>query len=244
MGWIVFREDITMGLTLALLAYKEAENLKVLFPKIIDKLNTIGEDYEILVVDTAEPLDNTKEVCEEYGARYINQELPKFGGAMKTAIKYASKDKFMIMDSDGSHDPEYIIPMHKLFTEKDMDVVIGSRYTKGGVTDDNWSSRVMSKCLNFAYRICTGVKAKDLSTNFRIYRTDLIKDLDLKCEVYDILEETLLKIKLKKKDMKIGETPITFHKRMYGQSKRNLIPFIISYMKTFFYLLKLRIFRK
>lgn len=53
-----------------MLAYREAENLEILFPKVIKELDSIDEDYEIVVVDTAKPLDNTEEVCRRYGVRY------------------------------------------------------------------------------------------------------------------------------------------------------------------------------
>ena len=76
-----------MGISLVLLAYKEEDNLRVLLPQIIEEVEKCNEEYEILVVDTAKPLDNTKGVCQEYGARYINQEEPGFGGAFRTAIR-------------------------------------------------------------------------------------------------------------------------------------------------------------
>ena len=103
-----------------------------------------GEEFEILVIDTAEPLDNTKGVCEEFGARYINQEEPAFAGAFKTGIKYAEKDKFLILDSDGSHNPKYIPDLYKKFVDDKCDVVIGSRYVEGGKTNDAKSSIVLS----------------------------------------------------------------------------------------------------
>lgn len=121
-----------MGISVVLLAYKEAENLAFLLPKIKNIMDGLPEEYEILVIDTKEPLDNTPEVCKEFGARYINQEYPGFGGAFRTGIKYAEKDKFLILDSDGSHDPKYIPAIYKKFVEEECDLVIGSRYTEGG----------------------------------------------------------------------------------------------------------------
>ena len=57
---------------------------------------------------------------------------------------------------------------------------------------------------------------------------------------YDVLQEILVKMKLNNPKLKIGEIPITFEKRVYGESKRKLIPFIVSYIKT---LLKLTLMR-
>ena len=128
-------------------------------------------------------------------------------------------------------------------------MVIGSRYVKGGKTNDAFTSIVMSHMLNFAFRICLGLQAKDLSTDYRMYHTRQLKKVDLECENYDVLEEVLLKLKLNKPDRKllIGEVPIDFQKRMYGESKRQLGKFIISYLKTIVRLTFMRIrssFRK
>lgn len=221
-----------MGISVVLLAYKEAENLTVLLPKIKEMLDSLPEKYEILVIDTEKPLDNTSEVCERFGARYINQEFPGFGGAFKTGIKYAEMDKFLILDSDGSHDPKYIPSIYKKFTEEKCDLVIGSRYTEGGETNDAKSSIIMSRILNAFFRVCLGIKAKDISTDYRLYHTDQLKKVELENVNYDVLQEVLLRMKQNKPDLKIGEVPISFQKRIYGESKRRLIPFIIGYMKS------------
>ncbi|MBQ6040337.1 MAG: glycosyltransferase [Oscillospiraceae bacterium] len=228
-----------MSVSAVLLAYKEAENLKVMLPAVIEQLKKIGEEYEVLVIDTAEPLDNTEEVCRQFGVKYFNQELPGFGGAFQKGIKEASCDKFLILDSDGSHDPKYFPDIFRKMTPG-VDVVIGSRYAKGGKNNDAFISVLMSKTLNFVFRIALGIKARDISTNYRLYRTDQLKKVSLDCRNYDVLEEVLLKLKLKKKNLRIEEIPIVFNKRLFGESKRQLLPFIISYLKTLFRLIRMR----
>jgi len=220
-----------MSISTILLAYKEAENLKILLPQIKENLDKCNEKYEILVIDTIEPLDNTKDICLEHGVKYINQEEPYFAGAFRTGIKYASMDKFLIMDSDGSHDPKYISEVNNVFLSG-ADVAIGSRYIKGGFTNDSITSRIMSFFLNTAFRIVLGIKAKDISTDYRMYHTADLKNVNLSCNNYDVLQEVLLKIKLNKGKIIIKETPIVFNKRLMGESKRRLLPFIMSYIKT------------
>jgi dolichol-phosphate mannosyltransferase len=236
-------ETLAEGIDVILLSYNEADNLKILLPQIKQETEKCEEPFEILVVDTAKPTDNTSEVCKEFGARYINQDEPAFGGAFRTAIRYANRSKFLIMDSDGSHQPKYIPIINKKFNEDKCDVVIGSRYCKGGVSNDAPTSQIMSHMLNWAYRHCIGIKARDLSTDYRMYRTVDLKKVHLECENYDVLEEVLLKLKLNKPHhtLKVEEIPIVFQKRVYGESKRQLGKFIRSYIATLFKLLRLRV---
>ncbi len=231
-----------MSLSIALLAYKEAENLKVLLPKIIENIEKAEKNYNIIVVDTEKTLDDTPAVCEEYGCRYVNQRYPGFGGAFRTAIEEADKKTFLILDSDGSHNPIYIPDIINKFHAEKLDIVIGSRYVKGGKTNDSFTSIVMSHILNTVFRIFLGIPAKDISTDFRMYHTKDLKSVSLKCTNYDVLQEVLVKIQKKRgRKLRYGEVPITFDKRIYGESKRRLIPFIISYMKTLIYLVGVRI---
>ncbi|WP_295093528.1 glycosyltransferase [Ruminococcus sp.] len=229
-----------MSISTVLLAYKEAENLKLLLPLIKKQLDKTGEKYEIIVIDTEKPLDNTEEVCKQFGAQYVNQKYPKFGGAFRTGIECAKYDKFLILDSDGSHNPKYIPAIYNAM-KPDIDLVIGSRYTKGGKTNDNKTSIIMSHCLNFVFRVALGIKAKDISTDYRLYRTEQLKTVKLESENYDILEEVLLKLKLHNGKLRIAEVPIVFKKRLFGESKRALIPFIISYLKTLLRLIGIRL---
>lgn len=236
-----------MALSIVVLAYMEAQNLEVLLPRIKENAEKLNEEFEIVIIDAAEPGDNTKEVCARHGARYVNQRYPGFGGAFKTGIEEAKNDKFLILDGDGSHKPEYIPDLFHLFMTG-ADIVIGSRYMKGGKTDDAKTSVAMSHLLNFCYRLALGLKATDLSTDYRMYHTEDLKAVcnTLKCRNYDVLEEVLLRIKLLKKPEKlvIKETPIYFDKRLFGNSKRQLLKFIISYIGTLFRLIWIRIIGK
>ena len=53
----------------------------------------------------------------------------------------------------------------------------------------------MSKMLNLAFRICLGIKAHDISTDFRMYDTQQLKNVKLDNKNYDVLQEVLLKTK-------------------------------------------------
>ncbi len=215
--------------SVVLLAYKEAENLKILLPKIHEQMKIIGDDYEILVIDSAQPLDDTKKVCEQLGVRYIPQEEPYYAGAFRTGIRYAEKERIQVLDADGSHDPESLPAIHKMYEEGNYDLVIGSRYVEGGISNDSKSSFIMSKILNTTMRVVIGVKAKDISTSYRLYNAKQLKAVQLVRNNYDVLQEVILRMKINNPNLTIGESPIIFNKRMFGESKRQLFKFICGY---------------
>lgn len=227
-------------LLIAICAYREADNLKMLIPTIKEQLNQMGCTYDILIVDGQKSLDNTEQVCKELGVRYQNQFEPYYGGAIRTVFQLADGKNLLIMDADGSHNPSEIPAMYEAM-KNGADLVICSRNISGGASDDKTSSKTMSKILQVFYRAATGIKTTDFSTSFRLYQTEQVKTLLLTGEHFDILEEILMKLKLQKKDLVISETPQHMLQRVYGTSNRSLLKFIGSLARMLIKLLSLRI---
>ena len=218
-------------------AYLEEENLRIILPRIGNVLRTMSLEYEILVIDTCEPMDQTPNACAQYlDVKYINRTLGNFyGDAVRTGIREANAHYVLFMDADGSHSPEFI---PALFNKRiDHDVVIASRYTKGGGTDNSKALIVMSKILNYIYSIVLNLKCKDVSNSYKLYRGDLLKKLGLRCNNFDIVEELLFKLSRMNRNLRIYEVPYVFKARMFGHTKRNLIAFMFSFAFT---LMKLR----
>jgi len=229
-----------MKLSVLLPSYNEEENLRVILPKIKESLDKEENlDYEILVVDSIEKTDNTKEICEKNNVKYFNRENGEYyGDAIRTGIEKAQKDYLLIMDADGSHSPN---ELHKLINDcENYDITIGSRYVKNGKTENNIILIFMSWMVNIAYRLCLKIKVKDISNSFRIYKTKDIKNIKLESDNFDIVEEILIKLCIYNKNYKIREVPITFEKRKQGKSKRKLGKFILSYITTMKKLINIR----
>lgn len=221
-----------MDVSIVLPAYQEEENLKLLLPRIKETLDNTQFSYEIIVVDTQDPMDNTKVVCAELNARHsYRRNGNMYGDAIRTGFFEASGKYIVVMDCDGSHEPHELVPMLGI-VESGADLVIGSRYVKGGHTDNNWVLRFMSLCVNVAYRVIFGLKVKDVSDSFRVYKYEQVKNLTLECDHFDLVEEILIKLAMANPKIKIVEHPISFRKRMYGDSKRDLVKFFLSYAPT------------
>jgi dolichol-phosphate mannosyltransferase len=232
------------SLSVVIPAYEENENLQILIPLILAELKKLPlTKFQILVVMRLNEERDSLRAIELLGARAIKRVGDdSFGSAIKTGIHVCgrSSSHLLFMDADGSHSPHSISKLWKASVEYSADVVIASRYVEGGTTANSWMEIQMSRVLNAIYSIVLGIGAKDISTNFKIYKTELLENLDLRCTNYDIVEELLLKIKRKKRNLVIVEIPDHFEQRLFGESKRKLSVFIASYIITLFRLRFLR----
>jgi dolichol-phosphate mannosyltransferase len=229
-------KSLETDLSVVIPAYHEEENLRLLLPRMHRTLRELQISYEILIIDTILPLDNTMDCCNEYNATYIKREVDNtFGSAVRTGINKANGQYLLFMDADGSHSPEFIT---KLWSQRyENDVVIASRYIEGGFTENSKSLILMSRILNIIYSIVLNLNCRDVSNSFKLYRSEQLKAIKLNCKNFDIVEEILFKLAKRFKPLRIKEIPFSFKKRIFGETKRNLFVFILSFIIT---LVKLR----
>ncbi|MEI8080504.1 MAG: glycosyltransferase [Actinomycetes bacterium] len=224
-----------LALSIVIPAYDELPNLRELLPRIATTVGAIpGVNTEILVIVptvTAEP-----ELAEiaGLGARAIARKpTDAFGDAIRSGIAAVSpvSDHVIIMDADGSHDPVTIPRL--LQARQGAHVVVASRYTHGGTTDNTFSQRTMSRILNYTYSVILGIKCRDVSTNYKLYRNADLQQVVLASRDFDIVEEMMCRIKsLHGRSFVVREVPDHFYERNHGQTKRRLGPFIVSYLTT------------
>ena len=226
-------------LSIVLPAYEEAENLKFLLPRLKTVASSLGQSHEILVVDAQTPRDETPAICRENGVRYVPRaEGALYGHAIRTAVKEARGTFVILMDADGSHNPDFL---PKLWEHRsDADLVIASRYIAGGGTENAAILILMSLTVNVVFRIALGLKCHDVSNSFRLYRGDDFRALRLKCDHFDIVEEILIQLTTAHPGYRVKEVPFRFEKRKAGQTKRNLFTFALGYGITLLRMMKLR----
>ncbi|MDR2538409.1 MAG: polyprenol monophosphomannose synthase [Bifidobacteriaceae bacterium] len=207
--------------------YNELESL----PVIVAKVRRIYPILDILVVDDSSP-DGTGQLADQ-----MSKELPNFyvlhrtekaglGAAYIEAFQWCIEKGYKIviqMDVDGSHRPEDLPKLiDKIESDRSIDLVIGSRYIKGGKTQ-GWSKprEILSRGGNFWSRMMMKLPIKDATAGFRAYRTRALKDkiklnqIDSKGFGFQIdMTEYLYSHK-----GNIVEVPITFVERTLGESK-------------------------
>jgi dolichol-phosphate mannosyltransferase len=176
--------------------------------------------------------DGTAELVQQIAARgpvdegevhLIERGRKKgYASAVQDGMRYALErgaKLILQMDADFSHDPKYLPAI--LEKSRDCDLVIGSRYIKGGGTA-NWGldRKLLSGGANLLARTLLGLPTRDCTGGFRCWKRALIERsgvLDVRVEGYSFLFLTLDRCRNVR--AKIGEVPIIFADRQFGQSK-------------------------
>ncbi|MEM5836141.1 MAG: glycosyltransferase [candidate division WOR-3 bacterium] len=188
---------------------KDEPYIQELVKKIHKILKT---EHEIIVVDKSKTTPKLKY------ARVIKQKSDGLGKAFLEGLNFARGDIIVLMDGDGSHRPE---DLPKLIEKtKEYDIVIGSRYVKGGKTKDKFYRILISKFYCFLASLILGLKIKDNMSGFSAVRREVYEKIKLDPLGFKINTELLFKAK--KSGFKTSEIPIVFEKRKEGKSKGNL----------------------
>jgi dolichol-phosphate mannosyltransferase len=227
-------------MSVVMAAYSEAENLVNLLPRLLAVLDQTAGSFEVLVVDSEQPLDATEEVCARWGVRHVRRQGgDTYGDAIRTGLALARGEWVVLMDADGSHDPEFI---KLLWDERTgADVVIASRYVPGGSTENPRLLVAFSRLLNHPFAMALRMPARDVSNSFRLYRADCLSGLVLESDHFDIQEEILARLVWSPvHPARVAEVPFSFARRDHGSSKRNMPVFLIAFLRTMWRLQRLR----
>ncbi len=215
--------------------YNEKENIHLIIKEVRKYIKT-----DVLVMDDSSP-DGTADIVKEMKRNakwlYLKVRPKKMGlaSAYLTGFNYAIKHNYDVvfeMDADFSHSPKYL--PHFLEQIKEHDVVIGSRYVKGGGVSNWKKSRLfISKGGNFYAKLILGVPVKDITGGFKCFKVSALKKIDLKkitSEGYSFQVE--VNYIFHKNGFKIKEIPIVFEERREGKSKMSKKIFIEALFKV------------
>jgi dolichol-phosphate mannosyltransferase len=205
--------------------YNEADNLDDLMTQLLALPVKLG----VIVVDDNSP-DRTGEMAGQWAARYPNRVYVvhrpgKLGlgtayiAGFNKALHELGAQRIMTMDADFSHNPHYIPEIIAL--SRSHHVVIGSRYVPGGGSRNCTRKRILlSKSANLFARALLGLKARDVTAGFRLYRCEVLESIPLEqifSNGYSFLIEMLFLCQ--RRGWQIGEVPIIFEDRRRGKTK-------------------------
>ena len=204
--------------------YKEAENIRLLIPRIYKAMETAGLSVEVIIVDD-DSQDGLEHIVEQFEKDGLTVKLEVRLGqrGLSTAVihgfRLAQGEYLVCMDADLSHPPEKIPELISPLQSGRADFVIGSRYVPGAATDANWGlfRWLNSKIATLLAHPLASVK-DPLAGFFALRKTIFLSAKDISPIGYKILLELLVKSSCKN----IIEVPIHFADRKLGQSKLNL----------------------
>jgi dolichol-phosphate mannosyltransferase len=200
----------------------EATNVPLLLPALL----ALGLARRIYVMDDASE-DGTVEAVEKIAAEHeqvvlVRRTGPRgYGFACAEGMRRAvaeGAELCLQMDADLSHDPRYVPEL--VAAAAGADLVLGSRYVQG-ISVVNWSLRrlLLSTWANGYVRALAGLRVRDCTTGFRVWRRALLERIDLErihSGGYSFLVETLFRAT--RLGARVAEVPIIFVERRFGES--------------------------
>jgi dolichol-phosphate mannosyltransferase len=203
--------------------YNEADNLAW----IVRRLRAAEPDVHVLVVDDGSP-DGTGKLADELAAeddavRVLHRSAKGgLGAAYKHGFEVALEAGYDVigeMDADGSHQPEQLHLLRRALSEADL--VIGARWVPGGSVV-NWPRRreVLSRGGNLYVRLLLGVRVRDATAGYRLFRRSTLEAIDLaSVESTGYVFQTDLVVRCLRQGLRVREVPIEFVERVRGDSK-------------------------
>lgn len=209
--------------------YEEALGIERTLHEVFKTCSSLLHNIHVLIFDSASQDDTqniVKRLQKQYANLHLKTESKKTGlgsaylQAMRYALNHLNADVVMEFDADLSHQPHYIIPI--LEQLRSCDVVIGSRYVKGGSIPKNWGyhRKFLSRMGNYISRILLTPKYKDFTSGFRATNhVALHNALPQQFISNHYAYKLELLWNLHKSNAKIIEYPIAFVDRDTGVSK-------------------------
>lgn len=193
------------------------QNLKLHFP--IEK--------ELVIINDCST-DSTKEVIEDFIEQnpevniilYNQEENQGKGAALHKAIELAKGDLVVIQDADLEYDPEEYNLLLKPFIDGKADVVYGSRFMGGNAHRILffWHS-IGNKFLTVLSNAFTNLNLTDMETGYKMFKAEVIKDLDLQEKRFGFEPEVTAKI-CRIPGIRIYEVGISYYGRTYDEGKK------------------------
>jgi glycosyltransferase involved in cell wall biosynthesis len=208
-------EPPTLGVSIVLPVYNEAESLPGLIPELTDALKQLGRSYEIIAVDDGSSDDSVPVLCclqdQEPHLRIV-QFRRNFGqtAAFAAGFDYARGEIIITMDADGQQDPADIPRLLETMEEGSYDLVNGWRQDR----KESLTRKALSMLGNLIIANTSAIRIHDRGCSLKAFRRDLAKQMNLYGELHRFLPEMANLI-----GARIGEVPVNDRPRKAGKSK-------------------------
>jgi len=213
-------------LTVVLPTLDESDGLKAILPRLKALFDKLGVRGELLVVDGGSK-DDTASVAESHGARVQRQQGRGFGSAVREGIAAAAADRVVLMDADGSHAPEALEAFWA--RRNDAELIVGSRYCRGGSAQMDMTRQVLSRSLNLVSRRVLDLPVRESSSGFRLYSGPAARAVRSNATDFSVQQDLMVGILAA--GGRVIELPIHYAPRVGGISKANAWKLAPAYVR-------------
>lgn len=216
-----------MKLSILVPVYNEERTLE----EVVRRVSAIATPKEIILVDDGSK-DRSREILTQLQEQndQANDSINRIrvffqpknqgkGAAIKTALSHVTGDIVIIQDADLEYDPKDYPTLLAPIQTGLADVVYGTRFYGGG------AHRVLffwhyvgNLLLTLISNMITNLNLSDMEVGYKVFRADMVKDIDLKSQRFGFEPEVT--VKLAKKQCRFYEVPISYHGRTYAEGKK------------------------
>lgn len=219
-------------------AYNETGNLIPLTEGLVNIIPKFSPDYKIFFIIQGD--NKSLKILKKLKRKYKNidwvyyEKALGIGKAYKIGFEKVDGDytHVLTLDADLNHDPAFIPDFINKMKNKKADLVIGSRFIKGGSFNDRrqWKkfiSFIVNKIISRIVRL----NIHDLSSGYRLIKRNVIENVRSELQETGYPNYMELIIKTARKNYSLSEVPIVYRARVWGKSKMGKIRTMYDYLK-------------
>ncbi|MBI5476765.1 MAG: glycosyltransferase family 2 protein [Ignavibacteriales bacterium] len=207
-----------MKLSVIIPVYNEERSLK----QLLDKVLNVKLEKEIIIIDDYST-DNSRKIIEEYSKHsdiktVFHKKNSGKGKAIRSGIEHITGDVVIIQDADLEYEPEDYPKLIQPIIDGKTNVVYGSRELGTTHQHSYFSFYIGGKFLSWLTNILYESNITDEPTCYKVFKADLLKSVNLKCERFEFCPEVTAKVL--KRGEQIVELPIHYYPRTKNEGKK------------------------